>query len=659
MNTTEDLRERLRIYVLSETEPDPKAGKDMFICPLCGSGSHGSGSDGAFHLYDNDKKWKCHSCGKGGDIFSLYAELNGLDLKADFPQIKNALSMLLGVPNDDYQPERKNKKKNPDPERIEAIKKYSSNMPGSEGEEYLKKRGFSDEIIKRFHLGYDPESRAVVIPYPGTDYYTKRSIDPAADKKYINLPGEAPSFIIKENPKSDIYLVTEGQLDALSMIQAGAKNVIASHYVNKIGKLIDEGLKIEGAAIIADRDPEEKKNPKDNLTPGERTVRDLTKIFTDRGIKSISIYPPEGFKDSNDLLRDDPEKLKTLLFEAADKISKAKAIEKKQERPKYRVVNVGSYLESDIFGSDIEYFRQYKDRKTGFSNIDKYLTLYPGLACFTGSTSLGKTSFCVQLADQLIERGESVLYFSLEQLPIELVTKSLARNYYLRGGFRLKNSDIREGASDDRLNAAKVEYTKKSKQFTIVSCDFTLSADQIVNYVNEYIEKTGLKPIVIVDYLQILAAPEGERFDERGRIDDAVKKLKRLSRDKELFILVISNMARNTYREKLGEDSFKESGLIEYTCDYLFGLQLAILEDEEFFQKTGSKGGTKETLKFEKQDKIDEASEAIPKEVVFKAMKNRNGRKNFKAFFRYRPDYDLFEEDEERQSARKPLSKPI
>ena len=167
----------------------------------------------------------------------------------------------------------------------------------------------------------------------------------------------------------------------------------------------------------------------------------------------------------------------------------------------------------------------------------------------------------------------------------------------------------------------------------------------IVSYVEEYKAKHNVKPIVIVDYLQIISAPEGQRMDDRERIDDAVKRLKKLSKDKELFVLMISNMARSTYREKIGEDSFKESGLIEYTCDYLFGLQLAILEDEKFFTKKGNRGGEKETLKSEKQDKIDEASEAIPKEVVFKAMKNRNGRKVFRAFFKYRPDYDLFEVD--------------
>ena len=637
MNDIKDeLRSRLGDYVNQVTTPSRRAGKNMFVCPLCGSGSKGGrDSDGAFHL--SGDRWYCHACQKGGDIFTLYAEINQLDTVNDFPEINTGLAQALGVTvidsaKRDFTPERKEVRqevKQINPERVSQIESFASQLAGSPAETYLRERGFSDEIIKKYRLGYDQAKNAVVIPYPGTDYFTKRLIAPAeGQNKYDNLPGEAPTFMIREST-SDYYFVTEGQLDALSMIQAGAKNVIASHYPSKIEKLIDGGLKIDGAVIVADHDE-----------PGEKIATQLTELFSEKKVKSLVIYPPEGFKDSNDVLRSDPKKLTELLAQAGKDCQALEA-----ERPIFKATNVSEYLLTDAFGADIAYFRQYKDRKTGFSNIDKYLTLYPGLACLTGATSLGKTSFCVQLADQLIEKGETVLYFSLEQLPIELVTKSLARKYYLRGGHYLNNIDIKNGASDDDLIAVKKDHAQTAQRFNIIECDFTVSADMIDDYVREYIEANKVKPIVIVDYLQIISAPEGQRMDDRERIDDAVKRLKKLSKDKELFVLMISNMARSTYREKIGEDSFKESGLIEYTCDYLFGLQLSILEDEKFFTKKGSRGGEKETLKSEKQDKIDEASEAIPKEVVFKAMKNRNGRKVFRAFFKYRPDYDLFEVD--------------
>lgn len=633
----EELRPRLIDYVSKITKPDRKAGRNMFVCPVCGSGSKGGRkSDGALHV--DGERWFCHSSShsSGGDIFELFAQVNGLDTVTDFPKIIEGLADALGVTvidsaRSDFKPEKREVReevKQMNPERVSQIESFASQLAGSPAEKYLHDRGFSDEIIRDYRLGYDRAKNAVVIPYPGTDYFTKRLIAPAeGQNKYDNLPGEAPTFMIK-GADSGFYFITEGQLDALSMIQAGAKNVIASHYPSKIETLL-ETVNIDGAVIVADQDE-----------PGKKIAQTLTEFFTEKKIRSLVIYPPEGFKDSNDLLKSDPKKLTELLSQGAKDCQALEA-----PTVTFKSVNVREYLETDVFGTDIEYFRKYRDRKTGFSNIDKYLTLYPGLACLTGATSLGKTSFCVQLADQLIEKGETVLYFSLEQLPIELVTKSLARRYYLAGGNNFQNMDIKNGSSDDTLIRVKREYAEKASRLNYIECDFTVSADMIVDFVEEYVKITNVKPIVIVDYLQIISAPSGERFDDRERIDDAVKKLKLMSKRNELFVLMISNMARSTYREKIGEDSFKESGLIEYTCDYLFGLQLSILEDEKFFTKKGSRGGEKETLKSEKQDKIDEASEAIPKEVVFKAMKNRNGRKVFRAFFKYRPNYDLFEVD--------------
>lgn len=307
---------------------------------------------------------------------------------------------------------------------------------------------------------------------------------------------------------------------------------------------------------------------------------------------------------------------------------------------------VGDFIESGEFDQAIKYFTQYQERKTGFANIDRYLTLYPGLACLTGSTSLGKTSFAVQLCDQLVEKGETVLFFSLEQLPIEIVTKSLARRLYLKDhDSPIDNIKIKNGVTTQKLEEVKKEYVEVSKRFHIIECDFTITAGQIRAYVEMFIQKTGIKPVVVLDYLQLVSAPDDRTYTERERIDDAVKKMKLLSKNNELFVLMISNMSRASYRERIGEDSFKESGLIEYTCDYLFGLQLSILEDDSFFKKEGSRGGEKETLKSDKQNLIDQASEAIPKDVVFKAMKNRNGKKVFKAFFKYRPDFDYFEPD--------------
>ena len=53
----------------------------------------------SFHAYAAPEAgWYCFGCGRGGDIFTLAAELWGLDSRADFPELRERLAeRLLGV----------------------------------------------------------------------------------------------------------------------------------------------------------------------------------------------------------------------------------------------------------------------------------------------------------------------------------------------------------------------------------------------------------------------------------------------------------------------------------------------------------------------------------------------------------------------------------
>lgn len=88
----EELKSHLTEYVESKTQRDPKAGKNKYICPICGSGSRGGrGSDGAFTLYPETNSFYCFSCGKGGDIFNLISEVEHLSNFRD--QYKRTLEL--------------------------------------------------------------------------------------------------------------------------------------------------------------------------------------------------------------------------------------------------------------------------------------------------------------------------------------------------------------------------------------------------------------------------------------------------------------------------------------------------------------------------------------------------------------------------------------
>ncbi len=55
---------------------------------------------------------------------------------------------------------------------------------------------------------------------------------------------------------------------------------------------------------------------------------------------------------------------------------------------------------------------------TGFAALDKQLDgrLYPGLYVIGSVSSLGKTAFCLQMADTIAVQGADVLFFTLKRL---------------------------------------------------------------------------------------------------------------------------------------------------------------------------------------------------------------------------------------------------
>lgn len=312
--------------------------------------------------------------------------------------------------------------------------------------------------------------------------------------------------------------------------------------------------------------------------------------------------------------------------------------------------DASAYLSGGVFESDIAYFKQYKDRKTGIHpDIDEYLTLYPGLAALGGASSLGKTTFAVNLIDHLLDNGETVLYFSLEQLPIEIITKSLARRLYEKDPLTpLTNIDIKNGATCDKLEQIKREYAQHAERYQIITGSFRTTAADIVAYVEKYRKEHGgesCKPIVIIDYLQLIAPPYGFKGGIREYTDENIKALKDMQKRNGLFVLMISNFNRSSNYEPVSYESFKETSMIEYTCDYVWGLQLALLdaENDDFYTITGTKGGRSERPIDQKRKLVNEAQGAIPKSVEFVSLKNRNGKQFFKAFFDYDPRYDIYQ----------------
>ena len=151
----------------------------------------------------------------------------------------------------------------------------------------------------------------------------------------------------------------------------------------------------------------------------------------------------------------------------------------------------------------------------------------------------------------------------------------------------------------------------------------TVGADQVKEQVEKYIKHTGKKPVVIIDYLQILA-PHNEKSTDKQNTDYAILNLKRLSRDNKIPVIVISSFNRENYSVKVAMQAFKESGAIEYSTDVLIGLQLKGTGESDF--------------------DVDEAKAKHPREIEAVILKNRNGVTGKKISYNYYTMFNYFSE---------------
>ena len=310
---------------------------------------------------------------------------------------------------------------------------------------------------------------------------------------------------------------------------------------------------------------------------------------------------------------------------------------------------ISGYLEKSLEG-DIGRFQRYAKRKTGYSNIDAKTSLYNGLYVVGAVSSLGKTTFCAQMADQLAMAGEHVLYFVLEQTELELVTKGLSRLTAQEDMSEAVSAiEIRSGRITDAVRRAIAEYKRFAIHEAIIECNFLTTIDTITGTVLEYMSRTGVRPVVFVDYLQLIR-PEDTRQTTKDAVDGHIRALKQLQIENELVIVLISSLNRQNYLTTIDFESFKESGGIEYTADVIWGLQLSVMNSEVF--DTDKKLKTKREL-------VRQAKRATPRRIELLCLKNRYGVSSYTCEFDYYAKYDLFLPVEEQEQAETDISEAV
>ena len=509
--------------------------------------------------------------------------------------------------------------------------------------EYHKQRGISAETAARFMLGYEPSFtawerdaegnnvkrawQALIIPTSRSSY-AARNTDPAADKKnrWRKSKGGASLFnarVLKEAQKP-IYIV-EGELDAISIVEVGGEALGLGSTDNwrKLIALLEKQKPTQPLIIALDND-----------TDGQKTSGELAEALTKLGITFYRLDPYNGHKDANEALVADRDAF-TAAIDGGERIEEEA---KEAERESYLKTSTAAHLQDFLNGIAASVNTPFIP--TGFTTLDNTLDggLYEGLYVVGAISSLGKTTLVTQIADQIAQRGQDVLIFSLEMARAEIMAKSISRHTLLdvlehEGDMR--NAKTTRGVTTgiryasysqtekDIIKRAVQDYGSYAQNIYIVEGIGNIGVDQIRETVQRHITFTGKTPVVVIDYVQILA-PADIRATDKQNTDKAVLELKRISRDYKTPVIGISSFNRANYKEAVTMEAFKESGSLEYGSDVLIGLQLK------------GAGG--------KSFDANEAKKRNPREIELVILKNRNGRTGDKIELEYYPLFNYFTE---------------
>ncbi len=165
-----------------------KQGRNYFgLCPF-----HGENSP-SFSVAPDKQIFHCFGCGAGGNVFTFMMDIEGLT----FLEAAKVLADKANIPLDvDVETVAKNQQHyDPYFEAHELMKKLYHHVllnttHGQEALDYLLERGFTEEIIKKFQLGYAFDSWDYA-----TNFLDKRGFKPALmEQAGVLVQSEAGDF---------------------------------------------------------------------------------------------------------------------------------------------------------------------------------------------------------------------------------------------------------------------------------------------------------------------------------------------------------------------------------------------------------------------------------------------------------------------------------
>lgn len=288
---------------------------------------------------------------------------------------------------------------------------------------------------------------------------------------------------------------------------------------------------------------------------------------------------------------------------------------------------------------------------TGFEALDKGLgggLPVKSITCISAAPSVGKSTFLLQMAEQMASQEIDIIYFNFEMSTEQMINKSHARNCFLKLNKNqdkgIMGSQIVKSKRWNELNEEQWDISELvasdptiqmiDKHIYYTDCTLKpLNIDQINAKVAQWIETFRKTPVIVIDYLHMIVSP----IDDYGKsilvtdkqiLDYNMRGIRKMASEYRTPVIFISALKKDDFKSLADMSSLSGSSGIPYNCDIIISLQYGKLDE---------KGGKEKfDLEFEQQ--------LSPRRIMAVITKNRLEGVGGKIRFDYYSKFDYFDD---------------